>query len=112
MIQNEPIIRKGDMVRCALCHDAPCSAACPRLDPAALLRSIWFENEQNAVFLLPDENPCTDCKGFCEESCVRPGEVKIRDLIGRLYKEVKPETETEKPEDEHRLACDLCGGSI
>ena len=36
---------RRDMIQCALCHNAPCSAACPEMDPAALLRSIWFNNE-------------------------------------------------------------------
>lgn len=109
MIQNKPIIRRNEMIRCALCQDAPCDKACPSLKPSDLLRSIWFENEQGAVSMLPDVNPCTACGGMCEEACVRPGEVKIRDLVGRLYGVVKPETETEMPADEKRLACDLCG---
>ena len=109
MIQNKPVIRRNEMIKCALCHDAPCDKVCPSLKPSDLLRSIWFENEQGAVSILPDANPCAACRGMCEESCVRPGEVKIRDLIGKLYDQVKPETETEMPEDEKRLACDLCG---
>lgn len=40
MIQSEPMIRRADMIRCALCGDAPCDAACDRLNPASLLRSI------------------------------------------------------------------------
>ena len=102
LIQNKPIIRRTEMIRCALCHDAPCDKACPSLKPSNLLRSIWFENEQSAVSLLPDDNPCAACSGMCEESCVRPGEVKIKDLVGQLYTRVKPETETEMPEDERR----------
>ena len=109
MIQNEPMIRRADMVRCALCHDAPCDAACPKLQPSRLLRSIWFDNEQGAVSGLPADNPCTGCPGMCEESCVRSGEVKSRDLIARLYSQVKPAAETRMPADENRLQCDLCG---
>ena len=37
---------RSDMLRCVLCHDAPCTSACGRLDPAGLLRSIWFDNEK------------------------------------------------------------------
>ena len=109
MIRNEPIIARGDMIRCALCKDAPCAAACERLDPAGLLRSIWFRNEQGAVSRLPEENPCRDCGAPCEQACVRSGEVPIRRLVNRLYDEVKPETETPVPGDEDRLKCDLCG---
>ena len=109
MIRNEPIIARGDMIRCALCKDAPCAAACERLDPAGLLRSIWFRNEQGAVSRLPEENPCRDCGAPCERACVRPSEVPIRRLVNRLYDEVKPEVETPVPPDEDRLKCDLCG---
>ena len=43
---------RTDMLRCALCQDAPCSAACGRLDPAGRLRSIWFDNEKGAAYRL------------------------------------------------------------
>ena len=109
MIQNEPMIRRIDMIHCALCGDAPCDAACEKLKPAALLRSIWFRNEQGAVSRLPAENPCATCDAPCERACVRPGEVPVRDLINRLYYQIRPETETRVPEDESRLKCDLCG---
>ncbi len=109
MIQTTAKITRADMIRCALCADAPCDAACGGLKPASLLRSIWFQDEQAAAQRLPDENPCLTCKAPCEEKCVRPGEVPIRELINRLYYQVKPECETEIPENEDRLRCDLCG---
>ena len=110
MIQNDPILRRTDMVRCTLCHNAPCDAACPNAaDPSGLLRSIWFTNEQGAALRLPPEKPCTGCPAPCESTCVRPGEVKIRDLVTALYTQVKPEIETAMPSDEKRLPCDLCG---
>lgn len=109
MIQNEPRIQRADMIRCALCGNAPCDAACKKLNPSSLLRSMWFRNEQGAVSRLPKENPCLICDAPCEEACVRPGEVPIRDLVNRLYDEVAPEAETRVPKDESRLRCDLCG---
>jgi dihydropyrimidine dehydrogenase (NAD+) subunit PreA len=42
----ERTIHRKDMIRCVLCHDASCTAACGKLDPAALLRSIWFDDEK------------------------------------------------------------------
>ena len=109
MIQNEPIIQRTDMIRCALCADAPCDSACEKIRPASLLRSIWFQNEQSAAQRLPETNPCMVCPAPCERACVRAGEVPIRDLVNRLYYQVKPQCETPPQEDENRLRCDLCG---
>ena len=109
MIRNEPLIRRAEMVRCAICFDAPCDKACPGKLPSGLLRSIWFDNEQGAVSRLPEKNPCLSCEAPCETACVRSGEVKIKELVKRLYDQVKPETETAVPENEDRLRCDLCG---
>ena len=109
MIQSTPVISRSDMIQCALCADAPCTAACMEMDPASLLRNIWFENEQVAVSRLPESNPCLTCRAPCERYCVRPSEVQIRELINRLYYQVKPLCETQLPSDESRLACDFCG---
>ena len=109
MIQNEPILRRSDMIRCALCSHAPCDAVCERLAPSGLVRSIWFRNEQGAALRLPEENLCLICDAPCEKACVRTGEVPIKDLINRLYCQVKPECETQLPDNEDRLKCDLCG---
>ena len=102
-------IYRADMLRCALCADAPCSAACGRLKPADLLRSIWFDNEKIAAARLPAENPCLGCPAPCEAACVRPGEVPIRGLISRLHEEVRPKLELPEPENEDCLRTELCG---
>ena len=109
MIQNKPILCRSDMIRCALCKDAPCDAACGGLSPSRLLRGVWFGNEQGMVNRLPAANPCLACDAPCERACVRPGEVPVRNLVNRLYDQVKPQVETPLPEDERRLACELCG---
>ena len=109
MIRNEPSISRADMIRCALCDRPPCDEACNEVKPAALLRSIWFRNEQTAAQRLPETNPCLTCPAPCERACVRAGEVPVRDLINRLYYQVKPDCETKLPENEERLRCDLCG---
>ena len=109
MIRVHSSISRADMIRCALCGDAPCDRVCEKVKPASLLRSIWFQNEQAAALRLPENNPCLTCTAPCERSCVRPGEVPVRDLINRLYYQVKPECETPVPADEDRLKCDLCG---
>lgn len=109
MLQDKQIISRSDMIRCALCEDAPCDKACEHIDPSGLLRSIWFLNEQPAAMRLPEKNPCITCPAPCERKCARAGEVPIKDLINRLYYQVKPECETSLPDDDSLLKCDLCG---
>ena len=99
----------ADMIRCTLCKDALCSAACSKLDPAGSLRSIWFDNEKVAAARVPEENPCLGCDAPCEAACVRACQVPIRALMLRLYDEVKPELEVPLPRDEGLLTTDLCG---
>ena len=109
MLHENQMIRRSDMINCALCANAPCDSACGEIKPSDLLRSIWFNNEQAAAQRLPKENPCMTCSSPCERSCVRPGEVEIRDIINRLYYQVRRECETPVPGDEDRLRCDICG---
>ena len=109
MLHVNQMISRSDMIRCALCSDSPCDNACDKLDPSGLLRSIWFSNEQAAAKRLPIDNPCIACSAPCERSCVRPNEVEIRDIINRLYYQVKPECETAIQDNEDRLKCDICG---
>ena len=100
---------RADMLRCVLCADAPCSTACKRLDPASMLRSIWFDDEHVAASRFPFENPCVGCPAPCETACVRSGEVPVRSLMTRLHDEVKPELEVTLPENEDRLRTEMCG---
>ena len=110
MIQMEPLIPRTDLARCALCGNPPCDDACETVHPADLLRSVWFRNEQTAALRLPETNPCLTCrKTACELSCLRSGEVPIREIINRLYYQVKPECETAMPETEERLRTEICG---
>jgi hypothetical protein len=78
---------RTDMLRCALCFEAPCTAACGILDPAALLRRIWFDDEKTAALSLPENSPCAGCSARCEEACIHPHEVPVRTLIQRLQED-------------------------
>ena len=102
-------LNRSDMLRCALCDQAPCSAACNRLDPAGLLRSIWFDNEKSAAARLPEEALCQCCDAPCEAACVRPHEVPIRALGVRLHSEIRPMLEIPMPKEDERLRTSLCG---
>ena len=102
-------ITRSELLRCALCKEAPCTAACETLDPARILRSLWFDDEKTAAARFPDKNPCAVCAAPCEEACVRAHQVPIRRLLTRVHGEVKPQLEVSLPEDERRLQTELCG---
>ena len=104
-----PVVKRRDMISCALCMDAPCSSACPKMDPARALRGIWFDNQDVAALKLPEENACTNCDAPCEKVCVNRGSVPIKHLMEKLHDKVRPMAEIAIPEDEERLKCDLCG---
>ena len=108
----EKKLYRSDMLKCALCYDAPCSKVCEKLDPAKLLRSIWFDNEDIASLNYPSANPCLDCDAPCEDACLHKKEVKIRDLMLKLNNDVRPELEIDMPDNEDRLRCDFCGISL
>ncbi|MBQ6273391.1 MAG: NAD-dependent dihydropyrimidine dehydrogenase subunit PreA [Oscillospiraceae bacterium] len=103
---------RTDMLKCALCAEAPCEAACGKLDCAQMLRSIWFDDEKAAASRFPETGPCLDCSAPCEAACVRAHEVPIRRLMTRLHDEVKPELEIPLPESEDRLRTELCGVAL
>ncbi|MBQ2067132.1 MAG: hypothetical protein II496_06375, partial [Clostridiales bacterium] len=71
-------IRRSDMIKCLLCEDAPCSAACPSMDPAGLLRSVWFDNADVAALSMPATSPCEGCSAPCEASCIAKEKVAVR----------------------------------
>ncbi len=100
---------RSDMIRCALCQDAPCTAVCGKCDPAAILRSIWFDNEKIAALKFPGSNPCIVCDAPCEDVCVRPHEVPIRTLLTELHETVRPYLDLGLPENDDALRTDLCG---
>ena len=105
----EQKLNRSDMIRCVLCKDAPCGKVCGAMDPAGMLRSIWFGCEKTAAARLPETNPCLHCAAPCETACVRPGEVPVRKLMMCLHEQVRPYLETPLPPDESRLQTELCG---
>jgi dihydropyrimidine dehydrogenase (NAD+) subunit PreA len=107
LIKN--VIKRSDMISCTLCKDAPCSSACKVIDPAGALLGIWFDNQDVAAMKLPDVNPCVKCEALCEKACVNRGSVPIKHLITELYEKVRTMAEIPVPEEQSRLACDLCG---
>ena len=104
------VIRRSDMLRCMLCDAPVCDNACPHhLQPARILRSLYFANEDAAAAGLPAELPCTNCTAPCENACLRPHEVPIKKLLSRLKAEVVPCLDIPLPTNEDKLKTDLCG---
>lgn len=67
--------------RCIVCHDAPCSKACPAgTDPARFIRSLKFRNVKGAVETIRTNNAlagsCAKVCPYdqlCQEACSRCG---------------------------------------
>ena len=46
-----------EAARCLLCHDAPCSQACPaHTDPGKFIRSVRFRNVKGAAETIRENN--------------------------------------------------------
>lgn len=68
-----------EAARCLLCHDAPCSVACPAgSDPARFIRSLHFTNLHGAIKTVRNNNPLAACcsricpaNKLCEDACLR-----------------------------------------
>ncbi len=76
-----PLTVCEEAARCLLCHDAPCSAACPaKTDPAKFIRSLRFRNFKGAAETIRENNPlggiCArvcPAEKYCEGACSRTG---------------------------------------
>ena len=81
--------------RCLLCHDAPCSKACPAgTDPAKFIRSVRFRNFKGAAETIRENNVlgsicarvCPTEK-LCQLGCSRSG-IDRPIEIGRIQRYV------------------------
>ena len=52
---------------CLLCHNARCTEACGVIDPARIIRSLYFD-EAVVTNELRGQSPCKDCEGRCEKA--------------------------------------------
>ena len=88
-----PLLAIKEASRCLLCHDAPCSQACPaQTDPGKFIRSIYFRNFKGAAETIRENNAlgavcarvCPTEK-LCQSGCKRAG-VDAPIDIGRLQR--------------------------
>lgn len=90
-----PVTICEEAARCLLCHDAPCSKACPAgTDPAKFIRSVRFRNFKGAAETIRENNilgaicarVCPTEK-YCQNGCSRCGIDRPID-IGRIQRYV------------------------
>lgn len=88
-----PKLVMEEAARCLLCHDAPCSKACPAgTDPAKFIRSVRFKNFKGAAETVRINNVlgaiCArvcPTERYCQLGCSRSGIDKPID-IGRIQR--------------------------
>lgn len=58
---------------CLLCHEAPCSKACPYgMEPDRIIRSVRLENAPGAANRIPNTLPCLTCETkACLSACLK-----------------------------------------
>ncbi len=93
-----------ELHKCLLCHDAPCSAACPAGDPARVLRSLRFDNAYGASVLWGGKDICANCSAPCASAC--PGGVLIPKLLSSFGSQLTEETPKVDAVD---ISTDICG---
>lgn len=90
-----PLTVCEEAARCLLCHDAPCSKACPAgTSPDKFIRSVRFRNFKGAAETIRENNAlgaicarvCPTEK-YCQKGCSRSGIDKPID-IGRIQRYV------------------------
>ncbi|MCK5157038.1 MAG: FAD-dependent oxidoreductase, partial [Spirochaetales bacterium] len=88
-----PFTAMEEASRCLLCHDAPCSIACPAgTKPGDFIRSIRFRNFKGAAVIIRENNIlggiCARVCPFektCEGACLKTG-IDTPIQIGRLQR--------------------------
>ena len=80
-----PLLAIKEASRCLLCHDAPCSQACPaQTDPGKFIRSIYFRNFKGAAETIRENNAL----GAVCARVVVPVPVLMLPLISAAYSDL------------------------
>lgn len=90
---------------CTLCHNAPCSAKCEKIDVERVIRACKFENKKAVSASIP-KDICRDCDKPCEKAC--PQGIRIKELLEKLS-DIRDQTDTIPVPSDVSLSCDICG---
>ena len=108
-MKNNHVYFSTETGRCMLCHDAPCSMACKKIDVSSVIRSIRFGNLEGAAARILNEDVCVQCeRQSCLKVCNRAKldtPLDIPFIMTHLAKHYKKELPKELPS----LAIDFCG---
>lgn len=99
MSRRTKITLEQQAAQCMLCYDAPCTAACGLgADPAAMVRSIRFENLSGAAATMKNV-ACVSCAHSCESAC--PQKMPLAEMAAHFRRAA-----AQKPAD---LSISFCG---
>lgn len=90
---------------CMLCHNAPCSSKCEKIDVERVIRACKFDNMEAIASVIPDDI-CKGCDVKCEEAC--PHGIKIKKLFEEIAQN-KNQIEAVPALLDVDLSCDICG---
>lgn len=93
---------------CLLCHEAPCSKACPRgIEIDTIIRSYRFENKAGAVNRIPEILPCGNCTDkACKSACLK-GKINRAVPIDEILEKLSGCEKTQEKEVD--LSIEFCG---
>ena len=107
-----PWIDFSELNRCVLCHEAPCTAACPRgILASDSLRSLYFLNGMGALERISGLS-CEGCDAPCEKACVLNAKsypVRIKWILNSLRGGGREYFEDLKDKQESDLSTEVCG---
>lgn len=107
-----PWIDFSELNRCVLCHEAPCTAACPRgILASDSLRSLYFLNGIGALERISGLS-CEGCDAPCEKACVLNAKsypVRIKWILNSLRGGGREYFEDLKDKQESDLSTEVCG---
>ncbi|MDI5822361.1 hypothetical protein MJI95_28085, partial [Salmonella enterica subsp. enterica serovar Kentucky] len=117
-----PLLAIKEASRCLLCHDAPCSQACPaQTDPGKFIRSIYFRNFKGAAETIRENNAlgavcarvCPTEK-LCQRGCTRSGIDKPIDIarLQRFITDFEQQTAKLAQEAHWRSECELLNNEL